>query len=182
MEEKEIIKGIFRKPKKLAYSIYCLGFVLIMLGIIVPILNYIWYKSLALTLCYCLPFIGLGLSLIFACSAMLLEQAITVTNLRVYGISGGRKVDIPKEQIASVESYNNIITICTASGKINFTYLVNCAEVYKAVLNLTYRTQHSAANDTISQADEFKKYKELLDGGVISQEEFDAKKKQLLGL
>ena len=27
-----------------------------------------------------------------------------------------------------------------------------------------------------------KKYKELLDGGVITQEEFDAKKKQLLGL
>ena len=33
-----------------------------------------------------------------------------------------------------------------------------------------------------SGADELKKYKELLDGGVISQEEFDAKKKQLLGL
>jgi len=33
-----------------------------------------------------------------------------------------------------------------------------------------------------SKADELKKYKELLDQGVISQEEFDAKKKQLLGL
>ena len=31
-------------------------------------------------------------------------------------------------------------------------------------------------------ADELKKYKELLDSGVISQEEFDTKKKQLLGL
>ena len=34
----------------------------------------------------------------------------------------------------------------------------------------------------VSSADELKKFKELLDGGVISQEEFDAKKKQLLGL
>ncbi len=34
----------------------------------------------------------------------------------------------------------------------------------------------------ISTADELKKYKELLDGGVITQEEFDMKKKQLLGL
>ena len=34
----------------------------------------------------------------------------------------------------------------------------------------------------ISAADEIKKYKELLDMGVITQEEFDAKKKQLLGL
>lgn len=33
-----------------------------------------------------------------------------------------------------------------------------------------------------SAADELKKFKELFDSGVISQEEFDAKKKQLLGL
>ena len=38
-------------------------------------------------------------------------------------------------------------------------------------------TQHN-----ISEADELKKYKELFDAGVITQEEFDAKKKQLLGL
>lgn len=34
----------------------------------------------------------------------------------------------------------------------------------------------------VSAADELKKFKELLDMGVITQEEFDAKKKQLLGL
>ena len=34
----------------------------------------------------------------------------------------------------------------------------------------------------ISVADEIKKFKELLDMGAITQEEFDAKKKQLLGL
>ena len=34
----------------------------------------------------------------------------------------------------------------------------------------------------VSAADEIKKFKELLDMGVITQEEFDAKKKQLLGL
>ena len=33
-----------------------------------------------------------------------------------------------------------------------------------------------------SPAEELKKFKELLDMGVISQEEFDAKKKQILGL
>ena len=37
-------------------------------------------------------------------------------------------------------------------------------------------------NEPASHADELKKYKELLDSGVISQEEFEAKKKQLLGL
>ncbi len=34
----------------------------------------------------------------------------------------------------------------------------------------------------VSSADELKKFKELLDMGVITQKEFDAKKKQLLGL
>ena len=37
-------------------------------------------------------------------------------------------------------------------------------------------------NEGLSSADEIKKYKDLLDCGVITQEEFDAKKKQLLGL
>jgi hypothetical protein len=36
-------------------------------------------------------------------------------------------------------------------------------------------------NET-SQADELLKFKQLLDSGVINQEEFDAKKKQILGL
>lgn len=34
----------------------------------------------------------------------------------------------------------------------------------------------------LSPADEIKKYKELLDAGIITQEEFEQKKKQLLGL
>ena len=38
------------------------------------------------------------------------------------------------------------------------------------------------AGNTTSDADELKKYKDLLDSGAITQEEFDAKKKQLLGL
>lgn len=42
--------------------------------------------------------------------------------------------------------------------------------------------QASTVVQQISVADELKKFKELLDMGVINQEEFDAKKKQLLGL
>lgn len=49
------------------------------------------------------------------------------------------------------------------------------AEVYKYVLN-------EARGSTISNADELRKFKDLLDSGVITQQEFDAKKKQLLGL
>ena len=45
-------------------------------------------------------------------------------------------------------------------------------------LNKKASTEKSA----VSSADELKKYKELLDSGIISQEEFDAKKKQLLNI
>jgi len=40
----------------------------------------------------------------------------------------------------------------------------------------------TAPAPAVSAADELKKFKELLDMGIITQEEFDAKKKQLLGL
>lgn len=40
----------------------------------------------------------------------------------------------------------------------------------------------NGSNASISGADEIKKYKDLLDAGIISQDEFDIKKKQLLGL
>jgi hypothetical protein len=39
-----------------------------------------------------------------------------------------------------------------------------------------------APASAVSAADELKKFKELLDMGILTQEEFDAKKKQLLGL
>nr|WP_325305280.1 SHOCT domain-containing protein [uncultured Dysosmobacter sp.] len=42
--------------------------------------------------------------------------------------------------------------------------------------------QTQTASAPASSADEIKKFKELLDMGVITQEEFDAKKKHLLGL
>lgn len=42
--------------------------------------------------------------------------------------------------------------------------------------------KNKQATIEISSVDEIRKYKELLDDGIISNEEFEAKKKQLLGL
>ena len=42
--------------------------------------------------------------------------------------------------------------------------------------------EHEAKDKLDAKLNEIKKLKELLDMGIISQEEFDAKKKQLLGL
>lgn len=47
-----------------------------------------------------------------------------------------------------------------------------------------YKINNKISNNSaaLSGADEILKYKELLDKGILTQEEFDAKKKQLLGL
>lgn len=58
---------------------------------------------------------------------------------------------------------------------------VDLIELSKSEYELELKKANEVPN-TVSTADELKKYKELLDMGVITQEEFDAKKKQLLGL
>ena len=73
------------------------------------------------------------------------------------------------------------IAITTASGSIKFRCIKKRDEIYEIVskLRMERQTSKMVFNEP-SPADELKKYKELLDTGVISQEEFDAKKKQLL--
>lgn len=45
-----------------------------------------------------------------------------------------------------------------------------------------YDAKPAVPTNNVNKFEEVKKFKELLDSGIISQEEFDAKKKQLLGL
>ena len=56
--------------------------------------------------------------------------------------------------------------------------IVAFIEERRAAINAGY----AKPIEQVSQADELRKFKELLDEGIITQEEFDAKKKQLLGL
>ena len=56
------------------------------------------------------------------------------------------------------------------------------AEYIRARVSGHKQSNQSVLPNSISAADEIKKFKELLDIGAITQEEFDMKKKQLLGL
>ena len=118
---------------------------------------------------------------------------LTVTDKRVYGIAAfDKRVELPIDSVSAVGTgLFKSIAIATSSGKIAFAGIQNRNEVHKALSDLLIERQNKSAAvsaTTIKQeipqsnADELKKYKELLDSGVISQEEFDAKKKQLLGL
>ena len=120
------------------------------------------------------------------------DDCVTVTNKRVYGVTKwGKRVDLPLNQISAVStSWLKGIAVGTSSGRIVFKAIENYIDVHKEITNLMAVKQdiHVIPSATIKQeipqsnADELKKFKELLDMGVITQEEFDAKKKQLLGL
>ena len=63
-----------------------------------------------------------------------------------------------------------------------FDSLTHASEEYKkGMFQSSNDVDFGSANQT-SGADEIMKYKNLLDQGIITQEEFDAKKKQILGL
>lgn len=117
---------------------------------------------------------------------------LTVTDKRIYGkVAWGKRVDLPADSISSTATIRLLrgVAVATSSGKISFLVIKNADEVYGVINNLLIERQKEKAKEsapvTITQSDEadqLKKYKALLDSGVITQEEFDAKKKQLLGL
>lgn len=61
-------------------------------------------------------------------------------------------------------------------------YMDQVAAYVKKQVEASKRSRNAPTVAALSPADEIKKYKELLDLGIITQEEFDAKKRQLLGL
>lgn len=79
-----------------------------------------------------------------------------------------------------------IVTVDTIKEKFNIAlnkyYAKNISNRLLEELDKIKRISNSTNNNQVSVADEIKKYKELLDMGAISQEEFDEKKKELLNL
>ncbi len=116
---------------------------------------------------------------------------ITVTNKRIYGkVAFGRRVDLPFDSVSAVTTTTVLtqgVSVSTSSGRITFLYLKQANQIAEEIRKLLVIRQDKNTAPTSNQqpasnADELKKYKELLENGIITQEEFDAKKKQLLGL
>lgn len=131
---------------------------------------------------------GIVLSIIFY--SYISEMKITLTNTRVYGKKAfGKRVDLPIDTISAVgTSFLQGVDIGTSAGKIHFKGIKNNIEIHQEISKLLNNRQSSKketlamVNNSTSNADELKKYKELLDANVITQDEFEAKKKQLLNL
>lgn len=130
--------------------------------------------------------LGLIVLIIYFCYK---DMKIVVTNTRVYGkCAFGKRVDLPLDTISAVgTSFFKGIDIGTSAGKIHFKWIKNNEEIHAEISKLLNSRQANKKEQTtivnnVSNADELTKYKELLDTGVITQEEFNTKKKQLLGI
>ena len=198
MDEKIIIKGKLANIKKTCILISCMGLIVfgIVFSIVYPPLGFGLHPSgipiivpryLAFTF---LPYVVIAV--VFYLSAKKIQ--LTVTDKRVYGTAVfGKRVDIPLDKISAVGTGAfKGISVTSSSGAIKFTMISNNNEIHAEISKLllerqekkdaTATTAPTASSPAVSNADELKKYKDLLDSGIITQEEFDAKKKQLLGL
>lgn len=111
----------------------------------------------------------------------------------VGGVTGHRKIrDICesmkikltlKDTLRPVE-YINLISSSTKKNGIVYKTCYNIAQEILSCFKIICDQQQRSLKETqpASAADEIIKFKNLLDAGVITQEEYEAKKKQLLGL
>jgi len=83
-----------------------------------------------------------------------------------------------------VEEYLDLIKSETKSNSFIYKDAIDTAQRVLSLLTIMQNNSNTPKNDTpqLSAADEILKFKGLLDSGAITQDEFDAKKKQLLGL
>lgn len=130
-------------------------------------------------------------SIILFFFAIAAGNQIVVTDKRVYGVAAfGKRVDLPMDSISVVGTKGRRrIVIASSSGKIRFAGLKKRDEVHNAISTLLIQRQQMRVANTspiqmpsTSGAEEIKSYKELLDQGMITQEDFELKKKQILGL
>ncbi|MBR5472861.1 MAG: SHOCT domain-containing protein [Clostridia bacterium] len=118
------------------------------------------------------------------------NQELTVTDKRVYGTLSRKEIELPLDKISYVEAKGESgMTIATAAGLITCQCCTNRDDVIKVISSLLKErntdSQQNIVNTaptTSSAIEDIRKYKELLDENVITQEEFEAKKKELLGL
>ena len=197
MNEKVLVEGKFSKinPIALVFALCCFFIALLLLIVCFVVAAafggdagwafrgfeygyYGFFIGMAL-------FIALGVLCLFK-----IKFQLTVTDGRVAGKTFfGKRVDLPISQVSVVGTgILHRVSIATSSGSISFYGVVNQQEVYSVISEVLLKRQEETRTATAqstastSTPDELKKYKELLDTGLITQEEYDAKKKQLLNL
>ncbi len=134
--------------------------------------------------------LGLFVVIAIVLSLRAVELVLTDKKITIHNPIFNSTVELPIDSISAISKtsiFTEGIAVSTSSGKITCFYIDNREKVYVELNKLINKRQDVSSGVTVvkqdvSSAEELKKYKELLDTGVITQDEFDAKKKQLLGL
>ena len=97
------------------------------------------------------------------------------------------QIKITLNNIANSVAYINYIEAETKKSGFVYKTMYNVAQETLSILNVICQSNKIEMNkertgDNSSEADEIMKFKKLMDEGIITEEEFAAKKKQLLGL
>jgi F0F1-type ATP synthase beta subunit len=138
----------------------------------------------------CILFLPLGILKLLMTNT-LAKTKITITQKKLiatYGQYFSHNITLPTDSISGVicRDISRGFTIKTPSKNITIVGVNNYKEILNVINELISNRGNTTESTTIftqaSNAEELKKYKDLLDQGIITQEEFDAKKKQLLGL
>ena len=116
------------------------------------------------------------------------ELEITDSNVKGKTLYG-KEVVLPLYMVSSysTRSFLSVVAIATASGITKFSLIENYNEIGVVLSKLINQRQintqvNTPAPSTSNSMDDLVKLKNLLDSGIITQEEFEAKKKQLLEL
>jgi len=113
-------------------------------------------------------------------------STLTVTNKRIIGSVGifNKRVDLPINAITSIATSElfQSVSVATSSGRIIFSFVKNRQEICEIISKLLNEKNSIEDSKTNSNLKDLTELKNLLDAGIITQEEFDKKKKQILDL
>lgn len=93
-----------------------------------------------------------------------------------------KEIDVPANLVLENVSTHQQITIGFKCNNAMYAKLMNAFPGLSELNNPRIEESYSEQTSSTDSMDQILKLKQLLDAGAISQEEFDAKKKQLLGL
>lgn len=159
-------------------------------------LVYNWYGVLFYVTAFLL-FWKWGVEFDVKCCSLRLNKDGITGNKRFFFIN--KNLKLPIEKVDSILIENSIIdklyggqtiAIRSASGLMRFMCVQNASEFVDKTLEAIKAYQESNKPDDVNiqtntssdNLEQIKKLKEMLDSGIITQDEFDTKKKQLLGL
>lgn len=180
--EKKIIEGKFEP--NIAGVVFFMAMALILSALLVWIIAEDAILEIgSLTVTWVIIFILLCAYGIYECYSKK-NQQLTVTNSRVHGKIKNKGIDLPFDVISHADITGKTIAITTASGVVKCACCTNANAVYAVILNrLNERTSSKPSfSGTKNVPEELMEYKKLLDNGAITQKEYEAKKKKLLGL